>query len=160
MSHLWHADSTHRAGTEKHLFLPEMPEKMKFFMNSEEFARRLCSWQREKGRQNLPWFTSDPYRRWLSEIMLQQTRHWLYYCLWKLDQGQSINADIAMLKSWGTRAHLQIADNAIEVYGGLGYTEEVRVGRIWRDLRGNMLAGGTCEVMDYIAGRAIPKLYK
>ena len=74
MSHLRHADSTHRAGTEKHLFLPEMPEKMKFFMNSEEFARRLCSWQREKGRQNLPWFTSDPYRRWLSEIMLQQTR--------------------------------------------------------------------------------------
>lgn len=47
---------------------------MKFFMNSEEFARRLCSWQREKGRQNLPWFTSDPYRRWLSEIMLQQTQ--------------------------------------------------------------------------------------
>ena len=43
-------------------------------MNSEEFARRLCSWQREKGRQNLPWFTSDPYRRWLSEIMLQQTQ--------------------------------------------------------------------------------------
>ena len=47
---------------------------MNFFMNSEEFARRLCSWQREKGRQNLPWFTSDPYRRWLSEIMLQQTQ--------------------------------------------------------------------------------------
>ena len=94
-----------------------------------------------------------------NEIILQQTRHWLYYCLWKLDQGESINADIAMLKSWGTRAHVQLADNAIEIFGGLGYTEEVRVGRIWRDLRGNMLAGGTCEVMDYIAGRAIPKWY-
>ena len=93
-------------------------------------------------------------------MILQQSRHWLYYCLWKLDQGESINADIAMLKSWGTRAHLQVADNAIEVYGGLGYTDEVRVGRIWRDLRGNMLAGGTCEVMDYIAGRAIPKWHK
>ena len=95
-----------------------------------------------------------------NEIILQQSRHWLYYCLWKLDQGESINADIAMLKSWGTRAHLQVADNAIEIFGGLGYTEEVRVGRIWRDLRGNMLAGGTCEVMDYIAGRAVPKWYK
>ena len=94
-----------------------------------------------------------------NEIILQQTRHWLYYCLWKLDQGESINADIAMLKSWGTRAHVQLADNALEIFGGLGYTEEVRVGRIWRDLRGNMLAGGTCEVMDYIAGRAIPKWY-
>ena len=120
----------------------------------------LLGWY-DQGHRDLPWRTlPTPYRVWISEIMLQQTRHWLYYCLWKLDQGQSINADIAMLKSWGTRAHLQIADNAIEVYGGLGYTEEVRVGRIWRDLRGNMLAGGTCEVMDYIAGRAIPKLYK
>ena len=43
-------------------------------MRSEEFARRLCAWQLEKGRKNLPWFTSDPYRRWLSEIMLQQTQ--------------------------------------------------------------------------------------
>ena len=94
-----------------------------------------------------------------NEIILQQTRHWLYYCLWKLDQGESINADIAMLKSWGTRAHVQLADNAIEIFGGLGYTEEVRVGRIWRDLRGNMLAGGTCEVMDYIAGRQLVKKY-
>ena len=64
-----------------------------------------------------------------------------------------------MLKSWGTRAHVQLADNAIEIFGCLGYSEEVRVGSIWRDLRGNMLAGGTCEVMDYIAGRAIPKWY-
>ncbi len=95
-----------------------------------------------------------------NETILQQSRWWLYYCLWKLDQGESINADIAMLKSWGTRAHLQVADNCIEIYGGLGYTDEVRVGRIWRDLRGNMLAGGTCEVMDYIAGRAVPKAYK
>ena len=95
-----------------------------------------------------------------NEKILQQSRWWLYYCLWKLDQGESINADIAMLKSWGTRAHLQVADNCIEIYGGLGYTDEVRVGRIWRDLRGNMLAGGTCEVMDYIAGRAVPKAYK
>lgn len=43
-------------------------------MRSEEFARRLYAWQLEKGRKNLPWFTSDPYRRWLSEIMLQQTQ--------------------------------------------------------------------------------------
>ena len=127
---------------------------------SPEFLPPLLGWY-ERNKRDLPWRRDrEPYHVWLSEIMLQQTRHWLYYCLWKLDQGQSINADIAMLKSWGTRAHLQIADNAIEVYGGLGYTEEVRVGRIWRDLRGNMLAGGTCEVMDYIAGRAIPKQYK
>ena len=39
------------------------------------FARRLVKWQREHGRQHLPWqASSDPYRVWLSEIMLQQTQ--------------------------------------------------------------------------------------
>lgn len=40
-----------------------------------DFARRLCAWQREHGRHDLPWQGgTDPYRIWLSEIMLQQTR--------------------------------------------------------------------------------------
>lgn len=38
------------------------------------FARRLIRWQRQHGRHNLPWQTDDPYRIWLSEIMLQQTQ--------------------------------------------------------------------------------------
>ena len=40
-----------------------------------EFAPRLIAWQREHGRHGLPWQgTHDPYRVWLSEIMLQQTQ--------------------------------------------------------------------------------------
>ncbi|MEZ5706110.1 MAG: A/G-specific adenine glycosylase [Burkholderiaceae bacterium] len=42
---------------------------------SASFARRLIQWQREHGRSGLPWQgTRDPYRVWLSEIMLQQTQ--------------------------------------------------------------------------------------
>jgi len=39
------------------------------------FARALIDWQRTHGRHGLPWQrTRDPYRVWLSEIMLQQTQ--------------------------------------------------------------------------------------
>jgi A/G-specific adenine glycosylase len=39
------------------------------------FAQRLIAWQRRHGRHDLPWQdTRDPYRVWLSEIMLQQTQ--------------------------------------------------------------------------------------
>ncbi|MBX3610766.1 MAG: A/G-specific adenine glycosylase [Hydrogenophaga sp.] len=39
------------------------------------FAERLIAWQRRAGRHDLPWQgTRDPYRVWLSEIMLQQTQ--------------------------------------------------------------------------------------
>ncbi len=42
---------------------------------SASFSARLIDWQRAHGRHTLPWQnTRDPYRVWLSEIMLQQTQ--------------------------------------------------------------------------------------
>jgi A/G-specific adenine glycosylase len=39
------------------------------------FAGKLVAWQRRHGRRDLPWQgTRDPYRVWLSEVMLQQTQ--------------------------------------------------------------------------------------
>jgi A/G-specific adenine glycosylase len=39
------------------------------------FAEQLVAWQRRHGRHDLPWQgTRDPYRIWLSEVMLQQTQ--------------------------------------------------------------------------------------
>jgi len=39
------------------------------------FASRIVSWQEAHGRHDLPWQrTRDPYRIWLSEVMLQQTQ--------------------------------------------------------------------------------------
>ena len=39
------------------------------------FAARVVQWQATHGRNSLPWQnTRDPYRVWLSEIMLQQTQ--------------------------------------------------------------------------------------
>ncbi|WP_372658432.1 A/G-specific adenine glycosylase [Hydrogenophaga sp.] len=39
------------------------------------FARRLIDWQLKAGRRGMPWQgTRDPYRVWLSEVMLQQTQ--------------------------------------------------------------------------------------
>ena len=39
------------------------------------FASRIIRWQQRHGRHTLPWQGSrDPYRVWLSEVMLQQTQ--------------------------------------------------------------------------------------
>ena len=44
-------------------------------MNLPQIAEALVAWQRSHGRHGLPWQqTRDPYRVWLSEVMLQQTQ--------------------------------------------------------------------------------------
>ncbi|RYY72493.1 MAG: A/G-specific adenine glycosylase, partial [Comamonadaceae bacterium] len=42
---------------------------------TQEFAAQIVAWQQTHGRSTLPWQnTRDPYRVWLSEVMLQQTQ--------------------------------------------------------------------------------------
>ena len=44
-------------------------------IDQADWASRVVSWQKAHGRNDLPWQnTRDPYRVWLSEIMLQQTQ--------------------------------------------------------------------------------------
>jgi len=45
------------------------------FPSNPDFAQRLIAWHQVHGRHDLPWQnTRDPYRIWVSEIMLQQTQ--------------------------------------------------------------------------------------
>ncbi|WP_323018571.1 A/G-specific adenine glycosylase [Castellaniella sp.] len=44
-------------------------------MAAADPASRIAAWQKQSGRHGLPWqHTRDPYRIWLSEVMLQQTQ--------------------------------------------------------------------------------------
>jgi A/G-specific adenine glycosylase len=44
-------------------------------MDAEDFAQRVLQWFDRYGRKDLPWqHPRDPYRIWVSEIMLQQTQ--------------------------------------------------------------------------------------
>jgi len=44
-------------------------------MTNASFSRRLLAWYDHNGRHSLPWKRNkDPYRIWVSEIMLQQTQ--------------------------------------------------------------------------------------
>ncbi|MEG0199746.1 MAG: A/G-specific adenine glycosylase, partial [Comamonas sp.] len=44
-------------------------------MTLPSIATAVVQWQASHGRNHLPWQqTRDPYRVWLSEIMLQQTQ--------------------------------------------------------------------------------------
>lgn len=43
-------------------------------MHLKQFSQVLIDWQKTNGRHDLPWQIAEPYARWISEIMLQQTQ--------------------------------------------------------------------------------------
>ena len=84
----------------------------------DAFAERLIAWQRRHGRHDLPWQnTRDPYRIWLSEIMLQQTQVATvipYYGRF-LERFPDV-ASLAAAK----------ADDVMALWAGLGYSTRAR----------------------------------
>jgi A/G-specific adenine glycosylase len=78
-----------------------------------KFASALTAWQRRHGRSNLPWQgTRDPYRIWLSEVMLQQTQ-----------VATVIPYYERFLEKYPTAAALAAAseDDVLALWAGLGY---------------------------------------
>jgi len=82
------------------------------------WAATLIDWQARHGRHGLPWQgTRDPYRVWLSEVMLQQTQ--VSTVLTYFDR---------FLTRFPAVAHLAAAplDDVLALWSGLGYYSRAR----------------------------------
>ena len=53
----------------------------------------------------------------------------------------------SMLKLKVSRLSRKITDSCLQFWGGMGFTEEVRVSRAYRDMRLLSIGGGADEVM-------------
>jgi A/G-specific adenine glycosylase len=83
-----------------------------------DFAQDVVAWQKTHGRNSLPWQnTRDPYRVWLSEIMLQQTQVSTvldYYARF-----------LHRFPAVGDLAAAQV-DDVLALWSGLGYYSRAR----------------------------------
>jgi A/G-specific adenine glycosylase len=87
-------------------------------MGPSAFSGALIDWQRRDGRHDLPWQrTRDPYRIWVSEIMLQQTQ--VSTVLGYYERFLSSFPDVAALAA----APL---DEVLRHWSGLGYYSRAR----------------------------------
>jgi alkylation response protein AidB-like acyl-CoA dehydrogenase len=93
------------------------------------------------------------------EIKLQTIRNFLYKTAWELDNGIPVQLTSALVKRYAGKTATEVCSEAMQIFGGLGYTTETRVGRLWQDCRGNQIAAGTDEIMVHIAGRQLLKKY-
>ncbi|MHB1338604.1 MAG: acyl-CoA dehydrogenase family protein [Bellilinea sp.] len=90
-------------------------------------------------------------------VKVENMRNYVYKIAWMMDQGQPVRHEHAMCKLYVAQAACEVTDSAMQILGGLGYTMDHRVQRLWRDIRLMRIGGGTDEIMYNIAG---PQLLK
>jgi acyl-CoA dehydrogenase len=74
---------------------------------------------------------------------------------WRYDEGLAADADIAMAKLKSTEVLAMVADEAIQIHGGMGLMDELPLERIWRDARIERIWDGTSEIQRHIISRAL-----
>lgn len=82
---------------------------------------------------------------WLTEIEgLQQL---IYHIVRMKEAGLDATREISMGKLIASQMLMKVADGCLQMYGGLGFMNEMLISRYYRDARGLAIGGGADEVM-------------
>jgi acyl-CoA dehydrogenase len=74
---------------------------------------------------------------------------------WKYDQRTVEDMDMAMAKLKATEMLAMVADEAIQIHGGMGLMADLPLERIWRDARVERIWEGTSEIQRHIISRSL-----
>jgi acyl-CoA dehydrogenase len=76
-------------------------------------------------------------------------------CARKLDAGERVDRDVAMVKAYSTEMCFQVFDRCMQVHGSMGLTNEMRLYEGWHTARTVRLADGSAEIMRRNVARAL-----
>jgi acyl-CoA dehydrogenase len=74
---------------------------------------------------------------------------------WKFDRNTVTDMDMAMAKLKATEMLAFVADEAIQIHGGMGLMSDLPLERIWRDARVERIWEGTSEIQRHIISRSL-----
>jgi acyl-CoA dehydrogenase len=74
---------------------------------------------------------------------------------WKLDHRTATDMDMAIAKLKASEMLAMVADEALQIHGGMGLMSDLPLERIWRDARIERIWDGTSEVQRHIISRAL-----
>jgi len=86
---------------------------------------------------------------------IQAARLLVYYAAWLKDQGHPYSTEASMAKLNATEMSEKVCRDAIQVFGGYGYSREYPVERIYRDTRLMTIGEGTSEIQRMVIARRV-----
>jgi alkylation response protein AidB-like acyl-CoA dehydrogenase len=86
---------------------------------------------------------------------IEAARHLVYHAARVKDLGLPFSKEAAMAKLLASECSMRVTYDAIQIYGGMGYSREYPVERMWRDAKLCVIGEGTSEVQRLVIARSI-----
>ncbi len=86
---------------------------------------------------------------------IQAGKHLTYHAAWLQDQGRPFGKEAAMAKLYCSELSMRATTQAIQLLGGVGYTQDYPVERMMRDAKVCEIGEGTSEIQRIVIGRHV-----
>jgi acyl-CoA dehydrogenase len=114
-------------------------------ISREAFGKQLAR------HEAVAWMLAD------SAIDLYAGRLMVLHAAWKIDTGQPLKQEVAIVKVFVAEALGNVVDRAIQICGSLGYSRDLPLERFYRDARAARIYDGPSEVHRMIIARNLVK---
>lgn len=99
--------------------------------------------------QAIQWMLAD------AATEIQAARWLVYHAAWLKSHGRPFSQQASMAKLFATEMAERVCRNAIQIFGGYGYSAEYPVERIYRDARLMTIGEGTSEIQRLVIARSL-----
>jgi len=86
---------------------------------------------------------------------IEAARHLIYAAALLRDRGEKVTKYSAMAKLYASEVSMRATNEAIQIYGGNGYSREYPVERFWRDAKLTEIGEGTSEIQRIVIAREL-----
>jgi acyl-CoA dehydrogenase len=90
--------------------------------------------------QAIQWMLAD------SAVEIESAKWIVLHAAWKQDEGLDNRHEASMAKLHGAQMVGRVADRVLQIHGGMGYTKELPVERLYREVRLYRIYEGTDEI--------------
>jgi alkylation response protein AidB-like acyl-CoA dehydrogenase len=77
---------------------------------------------------------------------VEAARTLMWRAAWMVSTGQDALREITMAKLFTSETYVKVANQAMQIFGGFGYSEEFDMARHYRDARAATIAAGTSQI--------------
>jgi alkylation response protein AidB-like acyl-CoA dehydrogenase len=83
----------------------------------------------------------------------------IYRAAWMKDNGKKVTKESAMAKLFASEIGVEVADKALQIFGGYGYVKDFPVEKFYRDMKLCTIGEGTSEIQRIVIAREILKTF-
>jgi alkylation response protein AidB-like acyl-CoA dehydrogenase len=113
--------------------------------------------QREQFGQTIVNFQAIQFKLAEMATEIEAAELLTYQAAWMKDSGKNVNKESAFAKYYASEVAVRTSTEAVQIFGGYGYTKEYPVEKYYRDSKLCTIGEGTSEIQKLVIARALLK---